>query len=260
MEINCPSCRAPIPATDVNLERMVAKCVACNQVFDFSGQLPAATGPGKQRRRPAVGLPARMKILVDERGPSGATLIYRREASTARGDFVIERRWFEPAKHLFLLFFCVVWDGFLVTWYTGLLAAGTHTQGASGPGIIFFLFPLIHVSVGIGLTYSVIAGFFNRTQIGIRGDDFFVHHGPIPWRGNRTFPARSVTQLFCQEKISNGKNGVSRTYALSALVDGGERLPLVSGLTEIEQALFLEQALEERLGIVDVAVAGELSA
>lgn len=260
MEINCASCGAHIPATDVNLERMVAKCATCNSVFDFSEQVAAAADAGRQRRRAPVDLPARMKVLVDDRQAGGSTLVYRHDATARRGDFIVERRWFEPLKHIFLLFFCVVWDGFLVSWYTGLTTAGAQSKAGGGPGLIFYLFPLLHVSVGVGLTYSVVAGFFNTTQIGIRGDDFFVHHGPIPWRGNRTLPARSVTQLFCQEKITKGENGVSRTYSLTALVDGGERLPLVSGLTEIEQALFLEQALEERLGIVDVEVAGELSA
>jgi len=258
MEINCTSCGARIPADDVNIDRLVAKCRTCNCVFDFSGQLAAASSESKQRRRAFVGLPAGMKVVVDEREVGGAD-DYRLAAGEHRGDFIVRRRWFDPATHIFMIVFCVFWDGFLAFWYSAALGNGVSKLGG-GFGLFFLAFPLIHVTVGIGLTYSLIAGLFNATVVGVRGDNFIVHHGPIPWRGNRTVPARSITQLFCEEKVSKTKRGESRAYQLSAIVDGSERVRLVSGLPAIEQALFLEHALEERLGIVDEAVAGEVAA
>ena len=135
-----------------------------------------------------------------------------------------------------------------------------HTKSGGEPGLLFYLFPLIHVSVGLGLTYSLLAGLLNTTLVGIRGDDFFVRHGPVPWRGSRVLPVKSITQLFCEEKVSRSKNGEARTYNLSAILDGGERVQLLSGLPKVEQALFLEQVFEERLGITDVEVAGEVAA
>jgi hypothetical protein len=257
MEINCTSCGARIPASDVNLDRMVAKCGICDSVFDFSEQLAAATSGSRQRRRAPVGLPARMKILVDESLRRGGEGGYRRAERPTRGDLVIQRRWFDPAKHLFLLLFCVAWDGFLVVWY-GALLSGSPGVRSGGSMLMAYLFPLLHVSVGVFLTYTVIAGLFNTTEIGLRGDAFFVRHGPIPWRGNRTLGASTIKQLFCQEKISRSKNGETRTYQLSAILDDDGRLALVGDLPELEQALFLEQALEERLGIVDVEVVGEV--
>jgi len=162
MEINCTTCGVRIPAEDMNLDRMVAKCRICNTVFDFSAQL-ATESAVPQRRRPFVNLPARMKIIVDAR------LIAHqddyRHAPGEKREITIARRWFEPGRHLPLMFFLVFWNGFLVHWYTSL-----H----SGTKLSFYLFPLIHVSVGVGLTYSVIAGFFNTTLVGIRGDDLFV--------------------------------------------------------------------------------------
>jgi hypothetical protein len=198
-----------------------------------------------------------MRVLIDDKEIDRSN--YRKAASRKKGDFVIVRRWFDPAKHLFLAFFCVLWDGFLVFWYSNLMSGSAHTTTGGTPGPFFYLFPLIHVTVGIGLTYGVIAGFFNTTRIGLRGDDFFVEHGPIPWRGNRVLRARSITQFFTEEKVSTDKDGATtRTYHLAALVGDDERLRLLSNLPTVDQALFLEQAFEERLDIVDVEVAGEL--
>src|SRR5690606_5247899 len=77
------------------------------------------------------------------------------------GGLVFTRRWFQPV-FLFLAFFCLMWDGFLVVWY-GIAFATLGT--AKGPGLMMFVFPLIHVAVGVGLTYYTICGFFNRTEV-----------------------------------------------------------------------------------------------
>ena len=54
------------------------------------------------------------------------------------------------------------------------------------PEAIFwvFVFPLVHVAVGVGLTYSVLATLFNRTEVELTADSLRVRHGPIPWKGS----------------------------------------------------------------------------
>ena len=58
--------------------------------------------------------------------------------------------------------------------------------------------------------------------------------------------------------MSNTRNGASYSYALSAILAGGKRVKLVSGLDQPEDALFLEQKIEGYLGITDRPVAGEM--
>jgi hypothetical protein len=48
------------------------------------------------------------------------------------------------------------------------------------------------------------------------------------------------------------------TYNVCAVLKGGQRVTLLSSLPEIDQALFVEQAVEEYLGIEDRPVGGEL--
>ncbi|HEV3080453.1 MAG TPA: hypothetical protein VGY66_11760 [Gemmataceae bacterium] len=40
--MNCPKCRSQIPAEDVNLDTLFAKCRYCNEVFRFADSVPQA--------------------------------------------------------------------------------------------------------------------------------------------------------------------------------------------------------------------------
>lgn len=158
--VHCPGCQALVPAADINIAALVAKCSVCNRIFPLpieSLQPAVATRP-----EPELGCPGG---VVREIGPGG--------------ELFIRLGWFQPVLIL-LAFFCVVWDGFLVFWYTIALAR-------PAPGNMMWmplLFPLFHVAVGVGLTYYVVAGFLNSTRILIDDEFVRVRHQPIPWRGN----------------------------------------------------------------------------
>lgn len=227
MNIKCPHCGREVPSADINIQSAMAKCASCNAVFGFADKVPGA-------------------LLADKRTvemPRNYTL------GTDGADLVITRRWMS-AKFVFLLFFCVFWDGFLFFWYSMAFAKGAP--------LMAILFPLIHVAVGVGLTYFTIAGFVNRTRINVNPAEIRIKHYPLPWAGNRTVQRAEIEQLFCEEKVSRGKNGSNYSYILSAVTRSGGRLKLVSGLDKPEDALFLEQKIEGYLGISDKAVAGEM--
>jgi hypothetical protein len=94
----------------------------------------------------------------------------------------------------------------------------------------------------------------NRTRIAVENGVLSVRHGPLPWPGNRTIAVAELAQLFCEEVIGNKG---SRSYRVSALLKSGRKTQVLRGLGQADQALFIEQALERRLGITDVPVAGE---
>lgn len=120
------------------------------------------------------------------------------------------------------------------------------------------MFPLLHVAAGVGLTYFTICGFVNSTRVMANYESLRVRHGPLPWFGNRDVPRLDIDQLFTKEKVVQGKNGPSRSYELHARLRSGRDVKLVTGLSEAEQARFMEQELERFLGIRDEAVSGEL--
>jgi hypothetical protein len=249
MQIDCTQCGARVRAEDVNLDRLLAKCRACDAVFEFGDRLAPGPAPAESRalarRRAPVPKPER--IMVREEGGAGTLEpgAYR-DAPARGGALVIERRWYSPI-YLFMAFFCVFWDGFLAFWYSIAL-------GSNGPIVwLPVLFPILHVAAGVGLTYSTIAGFFNRTVLRVSDAGLEVRHGPLPWYGNRRIAADDLTQLFCEEVV--GSKG-SKNYYLSALRGDGSKLRLLT-VPSPDQALFIEQRVEERLGIADAEVGGE---
>ena len=188
---------------------------------------------------------------------STATTKQRGEVPLPKGLIVDEqedrltltRKWFSP-KFIFITFFALLWNAFMVGWFTISISMGQWEMAAFGS---------IHACVGLWLIYYVLAGFLNRTTISIDSSALIIRHKPIPYPGNREIPSEQINQLFSKEKISQGKNSTSIAYELHAILRGQEKLKLLSGLDDADQALYLEQEIEKYLGIEDRVVRGELS-
>jgi hypothetical protein len=246
MQLYCKSCGEPILAEDIHLERALAKCRACNAVFGFEEDLgirspeesPEPRGDtGLARRSPALAVPIPDRFRIEEGGR----------------DLRITWRWFRPVA-FGLLFFSLVWNGFLVGWYTIALEIWKE----AGPmAIFFFVLPLIHVAVGIAMAYFTLALFLNRTSIEITSGILSVTHGPVPWRGVSEIASSDVEQIWIEAHLHSGRRRCSITYRVHALLRNGRGVQLLTLLDEKSQALFLEQKIEAALGIEDRRVPGE---
>jgi len=150
--------------------------------------------------------------------------------------------------------FCVAWDSFLLFWYSMAL----HDHHVPW---IMVVFPIVHVAVGIGLTYATLCAFVNTTTIELSPDALLIRHGPLPWSGNRYLPASQLRQAFCEKKLSSSNSGrtpnTSVTYQLSALLSDGSKAKLVSGLNDVSQVLYLKRQIELAMNITPQPVAGE---
>lgn len=244
MKIDCAECGARILAEDVDLPTSMAKCRNCNAVFSFADRVRRA--PVVQRER--LRAPRPEGIVVRETDAKFTEPGYR-NAPKNGGSITIVRRWFSP-HFIFLTFFCVAWDAFLVFWYS------TATSGPGPFALIAVIFPLAHVAVGVGLTYYTIAGYVNRTTFHLDAHSLTVRHAPLPWKGNHTLAREDIQQLYCEEQVNQGKNGPTRSYYLSAVLVDGRQVRLAS--MPAEQARYIEDLLEERLGISDMSVPGEI--
>lgn len=230
LELACKNCGSQLEPESISTELNAARCTHCNALFAIA--LPQQQNAESTRKGPRPKVPMPKGFEVSELGH----------------EFVIKRRWYSPAL-FFLLFFCIFWNGFMVVWHTMALTTGAWFMS---------LFGLIHTAVGIGIAYGTLAGFLNTTEIKMGRGTLILKHGPVPWKGNKDIAAHSIRQLYCKEKITRGKNGTHHRYSVEAVLDTDKRETLVKGLQKAEQALFIEQQLESRLGIQDQATPGEL--
>ena len=220
-QIFCPNCDALVPAEHININAMAAKCDDCDHVFQLP-QSPTKRNSASSTESSSSSfdedlldfkgrVPARPKSLTKETGPGG--------------ELYIRKRWFTPA--LFgLLFFCIAWDSFLVFWYTMAFT------DENAPWIMV-IFPIAHVAVGVGLTYSVIAGFLNKTHLFADRHTVIVSHRPLPWFGNREADAHGIKSISLQRSASGDSDRPSLKYKLLANNDG-EEIELLGSLDRSE--------------------------
>ena len=227
MDIFCKRCHTPIKATEVNLDTSVAKCLACNAVFDFRDQLSEAV----EKNRAPVDTPKGMEFRV-----------------TAEG-FELVRKWFSK-KVLGLLVFCIFWDGFMAVWFGIAIHEKQWMMAAFGT---------IHALVGLGLSYTLVCGFINHTHIQVSFRSINIAHRPLPWPGNKSVSVGEIKQLFSKRKVHRNKNGTSYTYEVRYMDHRGKENKLLTGLETANQALYIEQELEDTLRIKDKPVEGELA-
>ncbi len=225
MQISCPSCASPIPSEECNIQSLVAKCPACGNIFSFGDQVVASQAP-----RPIVQRPSGVQV-----SGSGEVL-------------TLTQRWFNIGV-LFLAFFAFFWDGMLIVAYTVMLTSN-HVDPKA------FLFPLIHVAVGVLITYICLCGFVNSTIVTVTRRDVSIAFKPLPFFGACTLEIAQVDQFYSEE--IRGSKG-SRSYTLSALLKNGQRKRLLGGLSSPDVALFFEQTLEQWFGLEDRPVDGELA-
>ena len=160
----------------------------------------------------------------------------------------ITRKWFGWSI-IFMTVFAVVWNAFLFGFFINV---------PSEAGLAAKLFPLIHVTVGIGISYYAVAGWLNKTNIYVSQHALEIQHKPLPWFGNKRLLVKDIKQLYSKEKISHSKNGTSVSYEVRVATNSGKDTKLLSGLETSEQALFIEQEIEKYLGIKNQPVRGEI--
>lgn len=166
------------------------------------------------------------------------------------GALTITYRWFKPL-YLFMLFFCIFWDGFLVFWYDMALR-----KGAGAPSMAIW-FPLLHVGVGVWLTYTTLAGLANRTRVVVQSGEIVIRHGPLPWLGGGRIGAGEIRQLYREETPAKDSDSTA-SYHLNAITRDNRKLRLIRSVRSADVALYLEQEIEKALGIEDRQVKGEM--
>ena len=104
----------------------------------------------------------------------------------------------------------------------------------------------------------MIALFLNKTVIRVTSGELSVSHGPLPWGGSVRRSLADPKQVYCTEKRHHRKHGCGYTYTVEALKRDNSKLTLVGSLEELDQALFIEQQVEQHLKMRNDRVPGEV--
>jgi hypothetical protein len=233
--LTCPSCGAKISVAE---DSGRFRCDYCGNEHIL--KISAEPVPGAEKKiRPQLPTPSAVKI--------------EKEGEVTR----LVQRWFS-GKYVAMLIFVIPWDAFLCFWYSMAFGAGGMGMGGDLPWI-FFVFPIGHLAVGISLTYSVLAGFLNRTVVELTREELTVWFEPLPWLGEKAIKTAEIQQFYCKEKVTHGKKGSVRyQYELHAVTHDNRQIKLLSNIESDDVALFFEQQLEKLMLISDRPVVGEL--
>ena len=236
----CPECQSAIAPGQININMLLAKCSNCGVVFSFEDRAAAGLPPGAS---------VQARQYAKDRGdipmPPGI------EAQALLSELNLQVSWRNRAQG-FLTFFTVIWNLFVIPFAIFAILSGE---------LQMLLFLSLHLSVGVGLLYVLIANLVNKTTIQATNKKLIVEHAPlpIPFRGGREVNARDIRQLYVEKYVASTTNGrPNLRYALAARLHTGQRLELVKGLKNPEEGLYIEQQIERFLDIENQAEPKEI--
>ena len=160
----------------------------------------------------------------------------------------IVKKWF-GLKFIFLTLFVIIWDAFLINWYSIQFSRSLESIF----DLLFILFPLFHLLVGVILTYYVLAGYLNKTFIDVDFNSITVRHEPLPFWGNKKVSTKTIKRLYYEWDdffgIPDNRRSGYHFFAVYAITNEKRIIKLVRGLDNNEQALFVKQEIGKFLNI-----------
>ena len=221
MQIICPQCERIIPADHVELGRGLAKCGACNEIFDFTDQV---TGDKEAKPQPAS------RVLP----PRGA-----RDLDVPEGA-AFERRWL-GVRHVMAGLMGAGMAGFML-----LLDGAASTWPLAAAGWLPAL---------LGLGYGGL-GALNKRVVSVDEEAVRVQHRPLPWFGQRRFYRASIEGVYVLERVIDTRQARMVRYEVWVKQTAGRAAKLVGGLHSAHEACYIEDRLKVALGLTDVRVSG----
>jgi len=205
---------------------MIAKCSLCNEVFSISMQAPTTS---LIPRKPLMHSP-----------PAGMTLSHD-------GEILLITRRIYSKRFVSLILSALATDGFIIYFNCFVTLRLPLLPG----GLVLY-------AIGAGMTAIGIAMLANSMVIRISHTTVTVRIGPFPWPGNIDMNASDIDQPFCTKTFGpSSDDRQSNSYNIEVKMKNGARITLVSGIDYYIDALFIEQQVEQSIGITDCPVIGE---
>jgi hypothetical protein len=153
MKMKCPSCDAPIPARNINIQELVAVCEECDTVFGVSDVVARA------KTRLESG--SKSKHIVHERPPS-ITLTESEDSLTLDNRWRIQDQWSASTVMIVVLLILAIIAGVMIM------------ARAPLPGL------LVMLAAGAFPLYTLLTLAVNHTRVHVGPDTVRVRTSPLP--------------------------------------------------------------------------------
>lgn len=146
----------------------------------------------------------------------------------------IIRKNFQPQAFFFLIF-SIFWIGFLIKWYSNAFSFDAPLE--------FKLFPLIHVTVGLYISYTTVTMFINRIKIIVTPYAIEIKDLPLPLGNTKSVELVDVANFYPYENSSifNKKN----TFSVYIKKNNEKDKKIIRGLYTYQESKFIASKLNE---------------
>lgn len=234
MSVHCPRCRQPVFSHDINVVHNEGHCPACDIRFALSEHqatlVPVAPllepllAPAPTLARPAD------LAVAETRELDGLLLV------------LTPSRW----KGLGVLGFALLWDSFLWVWYA------TVFKNGAGPAGMAVWFPLLHVAVGLSITYKAVTGLLNRAHLHLGPGGLRCDRRPLWQPGRTSLPLSQIVRIHSDMEQVSGEDGDTRHAIVQVTTADNRAIRLPLELASSRHASYLagrlNQALDELRG------------
>lgn len=233
LEYFCEECGKLIDASQVNVASSVAKCENCNSLFS----LEESAFEKRRRGNPIFLVPEGTEVLK---------LITSLEISTS---------WLRASKRDKLKF------DFFMALIFGIVSPPALFMGLMAGSILFSIIGVIFVIAAIFLIYAFLANLVNKSYIKIEEEQLTITHRPLKLftRMDQKIALDKIDQLFVKEYVTNRKvnNVPLKAFGLFLKLKNGKSIKIIDEMNK-ETSLYIEQEIEEFLGIHDKKMKGEI--
>jgi hypothetical protein len=209
MRLRCPNCREVIDRHNINIEKTIAVCDACGEVFNFEGMI-------RGRKRKEREQPEGLRVLEIEDG----VMIEISLLPTSR-----MLRTLIAMSYMLIIVAAVVFSFSLIV------------RARLNPlAVILSLLPTLP------LIYFALAGLFNRLRVTLNNTTLRVQQSPLPVLTGRRLDRDHVVRFMSPANVGEG----AFQHDVEARLRDGSRAILVRNLSE-DNATYLKDILNTYL-------------
>lgn len=218
-KICCPNCDSDIPSDNLNINDKIGKCGTCHIVFPFHEEIKGL-------------LTTPQKIKQEILRPEGIEMFYYKDELDI--SFKQPDSWVEWTLYSIISLFPLV------------IAASFSKVG------FHFIQPVLLISILLSALYFIRRS-RHKVYLTINDRSLNVRRRPKKLYQDKSYAVQDIHQLYLKHVADLG------TWNVMMIIDKGQGQKHVklTSVNSISKAKFLEQEIEQHLGIQDVEVPGE---